>query len=221
MRFAAARACSPRTARWSSRPASTPAAAPRTSSSSRDATTDDTVWWGKSNKPMDPAHCANLKADFLAALGGQGDAVRPGPVRRVAARASRPRARHQRICLAQPVHPHDAGAARSGRAGRLRRPNITIIDLPSFRADPERHGCRSETVIAVNLTEKMILIGGTEYGGEMKKSVFGLLNFLLPPQRHHADALLGQYRPQGRHRDLLRPVAAPARRPCRPTRTAR
>src|SRR5207342_847253 len=58
----------------------------------------------------------------------------------------------------------------------------TIIDLPSFRADPERHGCRSETVIAVNLEKKLILIGGTAYAGEMKKSVFSLLNFLLPPQ---------------------------------------
>jgi phosphoenolpyruvate carboxykinase (ATP) len=61
-------------------------------------------------------------------------------------------------------------------------PEFTMIDLPSFRADPERHGCRSDTVIAVNFSKKLILIGGTAYAGEMKKSVFGLLNFLLPPQ---------------------------------------
>src|SRR3546814_6177080 len=61
-------------------------------------------------------------------------------------------------------------------------PEFTIIALPSFRADPARHGCRSDTVIAVNLTEKMILIGGTRYAGEMKKSVFGVLNYQLPPQ---------------------------------------
>ena len=61
-------------------------------------------------------------------------------------------------------------------------PEYTIIDLPSFRADPARHGCRSETVIAVNFTEKLILIGGTAYAGEMKKSVFGILNYLLPAQ---------------------------------------
>jgi phosphoenolpyruvate carboxykinase (ATP) len=59
-------------------------------------------------------------------------------------------------------------------------PEFTIIDLPSFRADPARHGCRTETVIAVNLSERMILIGGTKYAGEMKKSVFGVLNYLLP-----------------------------------------
>ena len=59
-------------------------------------------------------------------------------------------------------------------------PEFTIIDLPSFRADPARHGTRGETVIAVNLTEQLILIGGTAYAGEMKKSVFGILNYLLP-----------------------------------------
>ncbi|MEO7468025.1 MAG: phosphoenolpyruvate carboxykinase, partial [Sphingobium limneticum] len=59
-------------------------------------------------------------------------------------------------------------------------PEYTIIDLPTFKADPARHGCRSETVIAVNFTEKLILIGGTSYAGEMKKSVFGILNYLLP-----------------------------------------
>ena len=59
-------------------------------------------------------------------------------------------------------------------------PEYTIIDLPSFRADPSRHGTRSETVIAVNFSEKLILIGGTSYAGEMKKSVFGILNYLLP-----------------------------------------
>src|SRR3546814_8786004 len=47
-------------------------------------------------------------------------------------------------------------------------------------ADPERHGSRSETVVAVNFSEKLILIGGTAYAGEMKKSVFGILNYKLP-----------------------------------------
>jgi phosphoenolpyruvate carboxykinase (ATP) len=53
----------------------------------------------------------------------------------------------------------------------------------TFRASapiPARHGCRSETVIAVSLTDRMILIGGTAYAGEMKKSVFGVLNYILP-----------------------------------------
>ena len=56
----------------------------------------------------------------------------------------------------------------------------TIINCPSFQAEPDRHDCRSETVIAMNFDRKIILIGGTEYGGENKKSVFTLLNYLLP-----------------------------------------
>ena len=57
---------------------------------------------------------------------------------------------------------------------------MTIIDLPSFRADPVRHGTRTETVIAVDFARMIVLIGGTSYAGEMKKSVFTALNYLLP-----------------------------------------
>ncbi len=59
-------------------------------------------------------------------------------------------------------------------------PKLTIIDLPSFKADPERYGCRTETVIACDFTNGLVLIGGTSYAGEMKKSVFTVLNYLLP-----------------------------------------
>ena len=59
-------------------------------------------------------------------------------------------------------------------------PEFTIINCPTFKADPVRHGCRSETVIAMNFDRKLILIGNTGYAGENKKSVFTLLNYLLP-----------------------------------------
>ena len=59
-------------------------------------------------------------------------------------------------------------------------PEYTVINCPSFKADPTRHDCRSETVIAMNFDRKLILIGGTEYAGENKKSVFSLLNYILP-----------------------------------------
>lgn len=58
--------------------------------------------------------------------------------------------------------------------------DFTIVDLPGFEADPSVHGCKSKTVIAVDFTRRIILIGGTSYAGEMKKSVFTILNFLLP-----------------------------------------
>ena len=58
--------------------------------------------------------------------------------------------------------------------------DFTVINCPSFMADPKKHDCRSETVIAMNFDKKLILIGGTEYAGESKKCIFSLLNYLLP-----------------------------------------
>jgi phosphoenolpyruvate carboxykinase (ATP) len=145
----------------------------------RDAETENSIWWGKTNVPMDPAHFAALKADFLAALGERQKLYVADlfggsqPEHRVNVRVINELAWHNlfiRTLLVRPTADELADFV----------PEYTIIDLPSFRADPERHGTRSETVIAVNFTEKLILIGGTAYAGEMKKSVFGILNYLLP-----------------------------------------
>lgn len=145
----------------------------------KDAETAETVWWGKTNVPMDPAHFAALKEDFLAEIAGRGDLFVADlfggsqPEHRVNVRVINELAWHNLFIRTLLVRPSDAELASFV-------PEYTIIDLPSFRADPARHGCRSETVVAVNFTEKLILIGGTAYAGEMKKSVFGILNYLLP-----------------------------------------
>ena len=128
-----------------------------------------------------------------------------GPVRRLAARAPRQRARHQRVRLAQPVHPHAAGAARPRPSSPASSPNSRSSTCRASAPTRRATARRSETVIAVNFTEKLILIGGTAYAGEMKKCVFGLLNYLLPAAGRHADALLGQYRPRRQDRGVLRP----------------
>ncbi len=60
------------------------------------------------------------------------------------------------------------------------KPQLTIVNLPSFRADPARHGVSSQTVIACDFSRNIVLIGGTSYAGETKKSVFSFLNYLLP-----------------------------------------
>lgn len=60
------------------------------------------------------------------------------------------------------------------------RPEFTIVCAPEFQADPQRDGTRSEVFIVVNFTRRTIIIGGTAYAGEMKKSIFGIMNFLLP-----------------------------------------
>lgn len=144
----------------------------------RDSETEDTVWWDN-NASIDPEHFAALKEDFLKAV-AEKDTLYVAdlfggsqPEHRVKVRVINEFAWHNlfiRTLLCRPMASELDGFA----------PEYTIIDLPSFQADPERHGTRSETVIAVNLSEKLILIGGTKYAGEMKKSVFGILNYLLP-----------------------------------------
>ena len=59
-------------------------------------------------------------------------------------------------------------------------PQFTIVSAPEFQGDPQRDGTRSEAFVIVNFTRKIVLIGGTKYAGEMKKSIFGIMNFLLP-----------------------------------------
>jgi len=61
-----------------------------------------------------------------------------------------------------------------------RQPEFTVINFPSFTADPERDGTRSKTFILMDFGQKLVLIGGTSYAGETKKSVFSLMNYLLP-----------------------------------------
>jgi phosphoenolpyruvate carboxykinase (ATP) len=146
----------------------------------RDGETEGTIWWDN-NASISPEHFAALKADFLTELSAKPDLFVADlfggsqPEHRVRVRVINELAWHNlfiRTLLVRPSAEDLPGF----------EPEYTIIDLPSFRADPERHGCRSETVIAVSFSEKLILIGGTKYAGEMKKSVFGLLNYLLPAE---------------------------------------
>ena len=60
------------------------------------------------------------------------------------------------------------------------KPEFTVLDAALFEADPERDGTRTETFCLVNFARKMVLIGGTRYAGEIKKSVFTLMNYLMP-----------------------------------------
>ena len=147
----------------------------------RDAETEATVHWGDVNRPMSEAHFAALKADFLAHMGTKDTLFVQDlyggsqPAYRVNVRVVTEYAWHSLFIRTLLVRPELAELAAF-------LPEYTIIDLPSFRADPAKYGARSETVIGVNFSEKLILIGGTRYAGEMKKSVFSILNYVLPPQ---------------------------------------
>jgi phosphoenolpyruvate carboxykinase (ATP) len=147
----------------------------------RNVVTEKTVWWGKVNQPMEPDAFDRLHDDFLLALADKdmlfvSDLYGGSqPEHRVRVRVVNELAWHNLFARTLLVRPEVEELADFD-------PEFTIIDLPSFRADPERHGCRSETVIAVNFEKRIILIAGTAYAGEMKKGVFGLLNFILPVQ---------------------------------------
>ena len=73
-------------------------------------------------------------------------------------------------------------------------PNFTVYHAPEFQADPEKHGTRTGTFIVLNLAERTILIGGTRYAGELKKSMFTVMNYLLPKRGQlsmHCSANIG------------------------------
>jgi phosphoenolpyruvate carboxykinase (ATP) len=145
----------------------------------RDAETEGTVWWDN-NGAISRAQFDTLLADFLAHAEGRelfaqdlyGGA---DPTHRVKARVFTEYAWHSLFIRNLLIRPERGDLPTYA-------PDLTIVDLPSFRADPARHGCRSETVIACDFARKIVLIGGTSYAGEMKKSVFTYLNYIVPPR---------------------------------------
>ena len=143
----------------------------------RTESVEDSIWW-ENNAPMEPAAFDVLHADMLEHMKGKDYFVQDlfggaDPAHRLDVRMVTELAWHGlfiRHMLRRPDR------------DELDRfvPEFTVINCPSFKADPAKHGCRSETVIALNFDKKLILIGGTEYAGENKKSVFSLLNYMLP-----------------------------------------
>ncbi|MBL6427453.1 MAG: phosphoenolpyruvate carboxykinase [Maritimibacter sp.] len=138
---------------------------------------EDSIWW-ENNKPMDPAKFDVLYADMIEHMKGRDYFVQDlfggaDPANRLDVRLVTELAWHNlfiRHMLRRPERDELDDFV----------PEFTIINCPSFKADADKHGCRSETVIALNFAKKIILIGGTEYAGENKKSVFTLLNYILP-----------------------------------------
>src|SRR5688572_8102219 len=61
-------------------------------------------------------------------------------------------------------------------------PGFTILHAPEFQADPAKHGTKTSTFIVLNFADRTVMIGGTRYAGEMKKSIFTVMNFLMPQE---------------------------------------
>jgi phosphoenolpyruvate carboxykinase (ATP) len=143
----------------------------------RDPEADRHVAWGGVNRPMSEAHFSTLRDDLVASLDGTelfvqdcyagADADYRLPIRVITQYAWHSLFARN-LFIAGP----------NGDTGHA--PEFTIIDAPGFRATPSRHGSASDVVIALSFAERLVLIGGTSYAGEIKKSVFTILNYLLP-----------------------------------------
>jgi phosphoenolpyruvate carboxykinase (ATP) len=141
----------------------------------RDGASENTIWWDN-NRPMTRAHFQALKQDFLVHARNSNLFIQDliagaDPVHQLQTRVICENAWHALFIQHLLIAPKE---------GQGFAPGLTIIDLPSFKADPQRHGTRGQTVIALDLTNGLVLIGGTQYAGEIKKSVFTVLNYLLP-----------------------------------------
>ena len=143
----------------------------------RTPSVEGTVWW-ENNAPMAVDAFDRLLADMLSHMKARDYFVQDlyagaDPIHRVDVRMVTEMAWHGlfiRHLLRRPARKDLDSFS----------PDWTVINCPSFKADPVRHGTRSETVITLNFDRRLILIGNTAYAGENKKAVFTLLNYLLP-----------------------------------------
>jgi phosphoenolpyruvate carboxykinase (ATP) len=159
----------------------------------REPSSEANVGWGKVNVPIDPDKYDTLRAEVVEYLGDQDLYVRDmwagaDPKYRLAVRVITPSAWHNLFAynMFRRPEPNELGDM---------EPGFTVIHAPEFEADPGRHGTRSSTFILVNIGRREVLIGGTRYAGEIKKSIFGVLNYLLPDHNvfpMHCSANIGE-----------------------------
>ncbi len=136
------------------------------------------VWWGTVNRDISEENFEKLYSKMKAAMNEKELFVADlfagaDPAYRLNVRVINEYAWHNLFCQNLFILP-------SARELADHNAQFTIIDIPSVKADPATDGTASETFIVLNIERGIILIGGTEYAGEMKKSIFTTLNYLLP-----------------------------------------
>ncbi|PXA99058.1 phosphoenolpyruvate carboxykinase (ATP) [Nostoc sp. 3335mG] len=144
----------------------------------RDALTETKVWWDNT-AALAPDRFETLLEDIRAHLGGQAlfrqDLLAGAdPRHQYDVTVLTPSAWHALFIRNLLIRPGE-GIEKSADATA-----VTILHAPHFAADPARHGTRTETVIALDMSRNLVLIAGTRYAGEIKKSVFSLFNFHAP-----------------------------------------
>jgi phosphoenolpyruvate carboxykinase (ATP) len=150
----------------------------------KEAGSDDKVWWGKVNRPLEERHYDRLEADVKAYLNDKELFIRDvyamatNERRRLNVRLISESAWHTLFAHNQFIRPYPADLEDF-------EPSFTILHAPDYHPDPERHGARRPpsgptAAIVLNFAKRTILIAGTRYAGEIKKSIFTALNYLLP-----------------------------------------
>jgi phosphoenolpyruvate carboxykinase (ATP) len=147
----------------------------------RESESESDIDWGTVNQPMSDAQFDVLLGDVRGYLNGQDELFLQDlycgadPAYRLSCRYVTPNAWHANFVRNMFIRPELAELASFA-------PNFTILHAPEFQGDPAKHGIRSTTFIVLHLAKRMILIGGTRYAGELKKSMFTVMNYLLPKQ---------------------------------------
>ena len=144
----------------------------------KDEITADTVHWGKVNVPIDAAKANSLQDKLFRHLRYQDVFIQDmycgaHPDHRLKVRIVTERAWHSLFARQLFVRPDRSDCEDF-------RPDFTVVCGPNCLADPYRDNINSETFVVLNFKKKLALIGGTHYAGEIKKSVFTVMNFLLP-----------------------------------------
>ena len=161
----------------------------------RESASERDVWWGPINQPLDPDRFEALRRRMMTYLDGrelfvQEPYAAADPLFRLPIRVITETAYHSMFARNM-----FSGAPDGEESDR--EPEFTVIDVPSFLADPAVDGTRSEVFIALSFEQRLVLVGGTSYAGEIKKSIFTVLNYLLPRQGVLSMHCSANYGPRG------------------------
>ena len=158
----------------------------------RDTLSEESVDWGNVNVPISPDHFSVLQQDVIAHLNNQDLFVHDAR-----AGADPKHGINVRVISESPWHAlfaHNMFLRLESDQLAEFRPEFTVLHAPHLKADPERHGTASGAAIVVNFSAREVLITGTRYAGEIKKSIFSVLNHMLPESSvlpMHCSANLG------------------------------
>ncbi|MGB9153872.1 MAG: phosphoenolpyruvate carboxykinase [Alphaproteobacteria bacterium] len=157
----------------------------------RDAETESTIDWGTVNRPFTTAQFDALKARISEWLKGRDVFTQDlfagaDPAYRMPIRVIGTKAWQNLFVRNMFIRPTAAATEHN--------PAFTVLHVPDFRADPARDGTNSDVFVILNFTQKLVLIGGTAYAGEAKKSIFSIMNYMMPAKGvlpMHASANIG------------------------------